>query len=85
MLQLSLFVAFFGISKPLSTTSNYILNGFKMPIFCDRLVISNANGNATTRSFDEDNRMTAQSLGAATLTYDAASRLSKTIINGLET
>ena len=56
-----------------------------MPIFCDRLVISNANGNATTRSFDEDNRMTAQSLGAATLTYDAASRLSKTIINGLET
>ena len=29
--------------------------------------------------------MTAQSLGAATLSYDAASRLSKTIINGVET
>lgn len=29
--------------------------------------------------------MTTQSLGAATLTYDAASRLSKTIINGTET
>ena len=53
-----------------------------------------ANGNlstettsasTTTRTFDEDNRMTAQSLGAATLSYDAASRLSKTIINGTET
>ena len=53
-----------------------------------------ANGNlstetvtsgTTTRTFDEDNRMTTQSLGAATLSYDAASRLSKTIINGTET
>lgn len=46
----------------------------------------NLNGeDSLTRSYDEDNRLTSQSLGAASLSYDAEGRLVKTIINGTET
>ena len=81
------------------TTSTYQSNGLNQYASQTQNTVSlpyayDANGNlstettsasTTTRSFDEDNRMITQSLGATTLTYDAASRLSKTIINGVET